>query len=63
MIEGHYPFGITPEKIGEFYREHEGVKVNNHPVRNVDTETFWDFANAPAEESFFTPEALEALGK
>lgn len=62
MIEGHYPFGITPEMIREFDSEQEGVKVDNHPLRDVGAETFWDFANAPDAESCFTPEALRSLG-
>ena len=63
MIECHHPFGITPEKIGEFDRKQESVKIINHPVRDVEKETFWDFVNAPCGESPFTPDALASLGR
>ena len=57
------PFGITLDDIKAFDNKQKTNKVSNTPIRDVETQDFWDFMLDPASEAddIFTPGILNML--
>lgn len=58
------PFGITLDDIAAFDRKQEANRVHNAPIRDVNSQDFWDFMLEPTpdgDDAAYPTGVLEVL--